>query len=213
MRVKLPPLRTLRTSRRAQLWVGAFLAAGVMASLTTVARADETPTSMELMDKCNNGTDLCEFHISGAARDYYGPSTVAGQTANCTDKDQSAGVVWEKTTTSTNSIGVSLKVSWGPTDAFETGFKIAYQHEWTSSTTDRDTTTMTIPSGQMGRVYVAREMEDVSGQYEMHFGSRFYGHYYWYLPMTVTSPKSGGQDSVITKSEPMTDQDRSSYCK
>jgi hypothetical protein len=79
------------------------------------------------------------------------------------------------------------------------GFKVAYSHEWTESVTDRDTTRISIPAGYMGRIYHAREMERVSGQYELHFGKRFYDHYYWYVPMSVTSPKTDGRDSVTTK--------------
>lgn len=212
MRVNRIRPRMFRTGRRTLIGLGALLLVGLTVPLATVAMADETPTSMELLEKCGNGTDVCEFHVSGAARTFFSPSEVASQTANCTDKDQTASLTWEKTFTSSNSLGVSLKVSWGPTKAFEVGFKIAYQHEWTSSTTDRDITQITIPPGHMGRVYLAREMEEVSGQYEMHFGDRFYGHYYWYLPMTVTSPKANGQDAVVPKSEPLTDQERASFC-
>lgn len=212
MRVNRARPRMFRTSRRALAGLGALLLAGLMVPLATVAMADEVPTSMELLEKCGNGTDLCEFHVSGATRTFFSPSEVASQTANCTDKDQTASLMWEKTFTSTNSLGVSLKVSWGPTKAFEVGFKVAYQHEWISSTTDRDTTQITIPAGHMGRIYLAREMEEVSGKYEMHFPDRFYDHYYWYLPMTVTSPKADGKDAVVPKSDPLTDQERASFC-
>lgn len=212
MRVRRSRPWTFRPSRRAVTGLGTLIVAGAVVSVVTVARADQNPTSMELLEKCGDGTDLCEFHVSGAPRVFFGPSEMASQTANCTDKDQTASLTWEKTSTSTNSLGVSLKVSWGPTKAFETGFKIAYQHEWISSTTDRDTTLITIPPGHLGQVYVAREMEEVSGKYEMHFGDRFYGHYYWYLPMRVTSPKANGEDAVIPKSTPMTDRERASFC-
>jgi hypothetical protein len=90
---------------------------------------------------------------------------------------------------------------------------VSYQHDWTSSHTQSDATQITIPAHSMGRVYTATEMEEVSGQYEMHFGDRYHGHYYWYLPMTVDSPKdSDPHDGVTTKSQPLTGQETAAYC-
>ncbi|MDQ1290048.1 MAG: hypothetical protein QG622_3614 [Actinomycetota bacterium] len=201
-----------RGRRRLTTGVGAVLTVGLLVSVASIASAEEVPTSKELMEKCGKDTDFCEFHISGPARAYLQTAGLAAQTANCTGSTQDASLTWEKSTSSSNSFGWSLKVMAGAAKAFQLGFKVAYQHEWTDTLTDRDTTKMTIPGGHMGRVFHAREMEEVSGKYEMHFGSRYYGHYYWYLPMTVNSPKGGGNDKVTTKSEPMTEQERAQFC-
>jgi hypothetical protein len=200
-----------RTSRRALIGLGTLLLAGVVASVTTVAMAEESPpTTMELLDKCGNGADFCEFHIEGPARTYFAALEEArGDAPNCSSTESAMKIMWEKTTTSTNSIGVSLKVSWGPTKVFESSFKVAYQHEWIHSTTDRETNTVNVPPKHVGHIYVAREMEEVSGKYELHFGSRFHGHYYWYVPMTVTSPKANSAKNVVGQSFPMTDEQRS----
>jgi hypothetical protein len=211
--MNVKPAGLFRGNRRRAAGLGALLAAGAMISIAPgIARADDTPTSMELLQACGTSTDYCEFHVSGAARDYWGAGELAGQTANCTGADQASSITWEKSTFSTNSFGTSLKVIAGASKAYMVGFKIAYQHEWTDTVTDRDTTKMTIPAGYMGRVTTSHEMEEVSGQYEMHFGSRFYGHYYWYLPMTVDSPKDGSQAANTTQSLPMTDEEKATYC-
>ena len=179
----------------------------------TEAWADTTPTSIELLQKCDDGTDSCIFHVEGAAEDFWATADVVGQTANCTTDPQDASVTWTTSSFSSNSIGSSLKVIAGATKQFMIGFKIAYSHEWTDTTTDSDTTKITIPAGYMGRVYHARQMESVHGQYELHFGSRFDGHYYWYVPMTMTSPKTGSTDQVTTQSAPLTSQEQAAYCR
>jgi hypothetical protein len=192
--------------------LGALLVVSLMFSLVPAAWAEDEPTSIQLMEKCDNGTDSCEFHVSGPADSFWQPTELAAQTANCTDATQDAEIAWQTSVTSSNSIGVSLKAIVGASKVYMAGFKIAYSHEWTESVTDRDTTRISIPAGYMGRVYHSREMETVSGQYELHFGKRFYDHYYWYVPMSVTSPKTDGRDSVTAKSTEMTEQERATYC-
>ncbi|MGW1863658.1 hypothetical protein [Streptomyces collinus] len=49
------------------------------------------------------------------------------------------------------------------------------------------------------------------GTYELIFGKRFHGHYYWYVPFEATGPA----DRPSTKSQrsrPMTPQERKTYC-
>jgi hypothetical protein len=208
-----PRLTTLRRHPRVTAAVGALSVLGLLTLFATGARAEDQPTSLELLDKCGNGTDYCEFHVSGPARTYFTTAQLAGQTANCTDTSQNATITWEHTTTSSNSLGTSLSVSTGAGTAFSIAVKVSYQHDWTSSHTRSDATQITIPARSMGRVYTATEMEKVSGQYEMHFGDRYHGHYYWYLPMTVDSPKVGDpHDGVTAKSTPLTEQEATAYC-
>jgi hypothetical protein len=192
--------------------VAVAVGAGLIAGVTPSATAEETPGSIELLEKCDDGADSCVFHVDGAAEDFWQTADVVGQTANCTTESQDASITWTKSTFSSNSVGTSLKLIVGATKTFMNGFKIAYSHEWIETTTDSDTTKITIPGGHLGRVYHARQMERVHGQYELHFGNRFYGHYYWYVPMTMTSPKASGTDHVTTLSTPLTDQERDAYC-
>lgn len=202
----------MQLTSRALTLVG-VLTVGLVPSLTAVARAEATPTSIELLEKCNNGTDSCVFHPGGAPNTFWSTTDLVGQTANCTGTTQQAAISWSTSSMSSNSVGVSLKVIVGATKAFMNGFKVAYNREWTETRTDTDTTWISIPAGHMGRVHHARQMESVTGQYELHFGYRFYGHYYWYVPFTMTSPKSDGNDNVTTRSTPLTAQERAAYCR
>ncbi|HEY6796470.1 MAG TPA: hypothetical protein VI248_17475 [Kineosporiaceae bacterium] len=192
--------------------VAAAALVGLVAAVVPLASAEEAPTSLELLRQCDSGADFCVFHVQGPADDFWQKADLVGKTANCTGSPQDASITWTKSTFSSNSIGVSLKVLVGASKAFLNGFRITYSHEWTETTTDSDTTKITIPPGYMGRVYHAREMERASGEYELHFRSRYYGHYYWYVPMTVTSPKTDAHDHVTTQSVPLTDEERVAYC-
>ena len=203
--IRLPRLRTATAALA--------LATALIAGGSVPASADSGPTPIELLEKCDNGTDSCVFHVNGSPDVFYETTAVVGTWANCTSKSQTGSINWSKTTTSSNSAGISVKYIAGATKAFMVGFKIAYQHEWTESKTDSDTTSIDVPAGHIGRIWHSRQMERVNGQYELHFGKRFYGHYIWYQPFTMTSPKSDGNDSVAAKSTPMTAQERQVYCR
>jgi hypothetical protein len=192
--------------------LGTALAAILVAGLATPAAADTGATSLELLQRCDSA-DYCVFHVGGAAQVYWSTTEMVGQTANCTHTAQTASIAWTKSTFSTNSVGGSWKFIAGATKAFMAGFKVTYQHDWTDTKTDSDTTTLTIPAGYLGTVSHARQMERVTGTYELHFGKRFYGHYFWYVPFTMNSPKGDGKDDVTTKSTRMTPQEHSAFCR
>jgi hypothetical protein len=205
--------RPFRGRRRLLAGFSGLLGIALVAAGAVVAEAEDAPTSLELLDKCGNGTDYCQFHVSGPARTYWKTADLVGQTANCTDSPQNATLTWEHTTTSTNSLGTALSVSAGAGSVFSIAVKVSYQHDWTTAHTQGDATQITIPAHQMGRVFDATQMEEVSGQYEMHFGDRYYGHYYWYLPMTVNSPVGDDpHDNVTTRSDPLTAEETATYC-
>jgi hypothetical protein len=214
--VRLIPTPDLGAIRRRPTIIIAVVVTLVVAGLTaaqeTAAFAETTPTSIQLLQKCDNGADYCVFHVAGAAEDFWETEEIVGQTANCTYGIQDASISWTKSAFSSNSIGTSLKFIAGASKAFLNGFKIAYSHEWTESTTNSDTTKISIPPRSMGRVYHSNEMEHVSGQFELHFKKRFHDHYYWYVPMTETSPVTTGTGNVTTKSTPLTADERAAYC-
>ena len=207
---------TLRAHRRLTAALTSLIAAtGVVVTLSTVASADDTPpTTMELLEQCNNGTDLCEFHVSGTPRAYMAPQEIVAYRPNCTATDQVSSVGVTHTTSSSNSLGVSMSVGGsleGAEVALSTSIKVSYGHEWTSSYTQTTTKQITVPGGNLGVIYAAQQMEEINGQYEMHFGSRFHGHYYWYLPMTLQEPVPGDNGAGITDDHhQMTDEERAS---
>jgi hypothetical protein len=178
-----------------------------------VTTLEETPTARELLDKCDNGTDVCLFHPSGAPETFMGEQHQVGDSAfNCTQDLQRSSVSWSDTTGETNSVGVSLSAEYGFAEVFKVSIETSYQHTWSSEHTESETTNVDVRPNEVGWVTREAQMQRVGGQYEMHFPDRFYGHYYWYVPFDATGPKPDAPSTKTTHTRPMTDQEKSEHC-
>jgi uncharacterized membrane protein len=65
--------------------------------------------------------------------------------------------------------------------------------------------------GEKGWVERAPKMQKVTGQYEMHFGDPYYGHYIWYLDFTADGPMPGSTGDIVQKTAAMTDQEKTEH--
>lgn len=190
--------------------VSTVAALGVGLSTASPAQAEATPTSIELLQKCNNGTDYCVFHPNGGPQIYAGGTHQIGTTLfNCGPGSATKRVAWSDTTGETNSIGISFINAQeggilGAVGAFKSEFEITYGHKWGSSNTTTRTTDVRVDAGQKAWLTRATPMQKITGTYELHFGYRFYGHYYWYVPFTIDGPAPNQPDVVAQHSTPMT---------
>lgn len=191
----------------------ALLATGALVFTAPGASAEETPTARELLDKCDNGTDVCMFHPAGPPEEYTGGGHQVGEAAfNCTPDLQRSTVNWSDTTTESNSFGVSLSAEVGFSKVFKVSIETSYQHTWESSHTEGQATNVDVRPGEKGWVERAPKMQKVNGQYEMHFPDPFYGHYIWYLDFTADGPMPGSTGDIVQKTAPMTDQEKTEHC-
>jgi len=189
----------------------AALAMTAAIGTATLARADDTPTSLELLQQCNNGTDVCEFHPGAGPEIYASDLHQVGKTIfNCGPGAATQSVAWRDETGETNSIGVSSITSYKFMDVFKAEIEISYGHKWGTSEATTRTTDVKVDAGQKGWLMRATPMQRVSGQYELHFGSRFYGHYYWYVPFTMTgpAPEASNVEVVSQNSATMSDDEK-----
>ncbi|KKM47001.1 hypothetical protein VT73_00870 [Rathayibacter toxicus] len=67
----------------------------------------------------------------------------------------------------------------------------AYGHEFSTSESKSDEIRMEAKPHTGAKIYIGKEKTRIRGHWEMHFGSRFYGHYYWYLHDTVEGQMKG----------------------
>ncbi|MFF4845462.1 hypothetical protein [Streptomyces collinus] len=188
---------------------------GLLASPPAQAASD-IPTAAELLAKCNHGTDKCIFHPAGALKIFPGKTHRVGDLAyNCTEDPQTSSRTWEDTTGESNSLGVAFReefevgTTFGPTYKF--AFEQSYKHTWSNSHTESQSTFIDVPAGEVGWVTRSPQMQRAKGTYELIFGKRFHGHYYWYVPFEATGPA----DRPSTKSQrsrPMTPRERKTYC-
>jgi hypothetical protein len=205
----------MRTRTRAAVLLAALATMGCTA-LAPSAQADEAeekPTTRELLDKCDNGTDTCVFHPEGAPTDSMGKGHQVGDSAfNCTRDLQRTSIAWADTTGETNTLGVSLTAEYGFSKIFKVSFQTSYDHSWETSHTETDTTNVDVRPGQVGWVTREPQMQSVKGTYELHFPDRFYGHYIWYVPFEATGPKSDAPSTKTQHVRRMTAKEKAQHC-
>ncbi|MDQ1290047.1 MAG: hypothetical protein QG622_3613 [Actinomycetota bacterium] len=193
----------------------AAVAVATMAGTTVLAgkalAEEQPPTSMELLMKCRNGADFCEFHAEGGPTVFAGDRHQIGTTLfNCGPGASTKQVTWIDGTSETNSLGVSLitatDTELGFFSVFKTEYEVSYGHKWGTSESTNRTTDVKVDAGQKAWLTRATPMQRIPGKYELHFGSKFHGHYYWYVPFTMTgpAPEAKDVDVVSQHSAPMT---------
>ncbi|HET6356518.1 carbohydrate-binding protein [Streptomyces sp.] len=201
----------MRTSIRSAILAAALVPiCGIL--LAPSAQAEDVPTPRELLEECDNGSDYCVFHPDGPPKEVKGESHQVGTSVfNCTDAPQTMNVGWSDTDTETNTIGVSMSIEGGFADVFKTSLQVSYSHSWATAHTESQTTAINVAAGRVGWITRQPTLLEVSGRYELHFGKRYYDHYYWYLPFTATSPK-GDAGSVTQRTRPMTVDEAKAHC-
>jgi len=173
------------------------------------AAAEDEPTTRELLEKCDNGTDSCVFHPEGDPEYYTDAAhTVGDPVYNCTDGLQRFGVEWSDTTSQSNSVGMEMTTSAGFGKVFSISYTETYKHTWEESHTESQTTNVDTKPGEVGWVERAPQMQKVKGTYELHFEDKFHGHYIWYVPMEVTGPAPDSSTAVSQHVRPMTDEEK-----
>ncbi|MFE0022758.1 hypothetical protein [Amycolatopsis sp. NPDC059021] len=172
------------TTRKAGILAASLAAVAATAAAPGIAAAStqDEPTVRQLLDQCNQGrTDVCDFHPSGSPQVYRGQYQLAGGATNCSGSNSTRVIRWESSQSTTNSIGVEISANVKIGKSFELGFKASYGHEWTWSSTKADEIRQDVGPRQAVNIYAAPMRTKVRGTYELHFGSPYYGHYYWYV--------------------------------
>lgn len=210
-------LRNTTPSRRKVRSAGAVAALALGASLMAAPQsyAASSPTIPELINACS-WADYCQFHPQSYST-YTGPNHQVGSTAyNCASQTNQHSIIWSDTTASTNSVGVSITASAKFWEVYEVSVEASYRHDWTTAHTDTESDTVNIPSGYKGWIERGTAKQKATGWYELHFKSRYYGHYIWYVynytstGFNVDNPKAG---YINFKDAKMTSADRSAHCR
>lgn len=204
----------MRTRTRLPVLLAALVTAGSSAlALAPGAHAADTPTIRQLLLKCDNGSDVCIFHPEGSAEIFTGEAhQVGSKTYNCTPDTQRSAVAWSDTTGETNSVGISMSAEYGFSEVFKVTVEASYEHSWSSSHTESETTYIEVRPGQVGWVTRETRMQRIDGTYELHFPDPYYGHYYWYAPFEATGPVPDAPGTKTQHTRPMTDRERTEHC-
>lgn len=183
----------------------------VALAIASPAHAEDPPTNRELIEKCGEDTDLCEFRPSGSPEIIQNTTEPVGSPVfNCTDREQTSSVSWSETVGESNSVDLSMSATFG--EIFKQSFEISYGYEWGESHTESQTTEVTAQPGEVAQVFYGAAMQVVEGTYEMHFEDAFKGHYIWYVPFEATGPADNQSDTVTQSTRDMTDDERDAFC-
>ncbi|QUQ63731.1 hypothetical protein [Kutzneria sp. CA-103260] len=178
--------------RAKALGVIAGLATMTAVGLAAPASAADQPTTQQLLDQCaQHRTDSCVFHPSGSMVVYTGSRRFVGGATNCTNAPVTRTFKFEHAETTTNSFGVSISAEAPLGKIFTAGVESSYHREWSFTDTRGDEVQATVNPHTAVRAYAAPSKAKVKGTYELHFGSRYYGHYYWYVNGEVDGQTEG----------------------
>ncbi|MER5806328.1 hypothetical protein [Streptomyces mirabilis] len=194
--------------------VGMVAALTVGASLLAApqAFAADDPGPANLLQACNQAS-LCKFHPQSYWT-YTGPNHRVGDSLfNCGSQTNSTAVAWEDTTTSGNSVGVSVTAGYKFADVFEAEIQTTYGHTWQKSHTDRQTTTVNVPRNSVGWIERGVGKQAAKGWWEIQFKRRYYGHFDWYVYNYQESGWRSTFGYVNTKDRPMTSAERNQHCR
>ncbi|GDY32874.1 hypothetical protein [Gandjariella thermophila] len=178
-----------------------------MAAMAPTAQAADSPTPQELLDRCGSA-DLCVFHPE--SRDAFPGERrqVGNQVLNCSNVNQNEMVAWSDETGGSNSLGITISAEMKFAEVYSVSVSTTYQHTWNWSHTETRTDNMTVQPWHIGEVFHTPQMQRVRGTYELHFGKRFYGHYFWYVPFEAVGPIEDSSQSVTFFTRPMTPEER-----
>ncbi|MGW1197537.1 hypothetical protein ACWD4B_17125 [Streptomyces sp. NPDC002536] len=205
--------RTLRGGTRA-LALGAT-ALGMVTAMALPAAADSNPTRKELIADCASGLGKCSFNDPVLGKAYLGDfRQVSDSLYNCSTSPATQSMTWSDTVGSTDSVGVSVTAGGKIADIINLSVTANYSHTWSSSHSETSSLNMTVQPGEVGWISRAQVMQTVSGTWQTHYDNPKWGHYYWYVPDTVTGPAPNGTEgvsnAVVVKSRKMTDAEKTS---
>ncbi|MFG2527059.1 hypothetical protein [Streptomyces sp. NPDC048516] len=205
--------RTIRHGSRLLALSTASL--GLVAAMAIPAAADDGPTPEQLKADCASGEGKCSFNEPTLGKAYLGDfRRVSNSLYNCSTSDATQSMGWSDTVGSTDSAGVSVTAGGNIAGIIDLSVTATYSHTWSSSHTENSSLNMTVKPGEVGWISRAQVTQTVSGTWQTHYDSPKWGHYFWYVPDTITGPAPNGTDgqnnAVTVKTRTMTTAEKNS---
>lgn len=202
--------RALRYGGRALALTATAL--GTIAAAVPAA-AEDQPTAEQIMSDCASGAGKCSFNSPRLGEAYLGkPRQVSDLLYNCTASPASQSLSWADTVGSSHSVGGSITVGGGIEGIITASVTATYNYTWQSSHTETSSYTVTVKPGEVGWITRAQVMQQISGTWQTHYDDPKWGHYYWFVPDTVTGPAPNGTDgrhnAVVARSRRMTAEEK-----
>jgi hypothetical protein len=193
----------------------AVAACGFVAAVSPSATAADTPTREEILADCDSGLGKCTFNSPQLGEPYLGKFEQVSDTLyNCSTSDTTKKLTWTQKVGSTDSVGVSVTAGGTLMGLVNVSVTATYGHTWTTESSESDEQPVTAKPGEAAWISRAQLMQNVSGEWQTHYDDPKWGHYYWFVPDTITSPAKNGTNgkssAIVVKSRPMTDAEKQS---
>ncbi|MCQ4043404.1 hypothetical protein ACFOSC_02260 [Streptantibioticus rubrisoli] len=208
---------TLKPAKRNAARAVAIAAAscGFVVAATVPSSAADEPTREAILADCESGSGKCTFNSPQMGEPYLGNFVQVSDTLyNCSTSDTTKKLTWTQKVGSTDSVGVSVSAGGTLMGLVNVSVTATYGHTWTSETSESDEQNVTAKPGEVAWISRAQLMQKVSGEWQTHYDSPKWGHYYWFVPDTITSPAKNGtggkSSSIVVRSRPMTDAEKAS---
>ncbi|WP_246430585.1 hypothetical protein [Streptomyces rectiverticillatus] len=190
-------------------------ALGMVAAMALPAAAADEPTRKELIADCASGEGKCSFNDPVLGKAFLGEfRQVSNSLYNCSTSAATQSMGWSDSVGSTDSVGVSVTAGGKIAGIVDVSVTANYGHTWSSSHEENSSLNMTVQPGEVGWISRAQVMQTVSGTWQTHYDSPKWGHYYWYVPDTITGPAKNGTDgqsnAVVVKTRKMTSAEKAS---
>lgn len=167
------------------------LALPVIVTGATAASADDQPTVTQLLELCNRGSpDSCVFHPR-RTEIFQSDPQLAGSSTNCSSFNSTRVIRYDALSGTTNTWGVEVNARTKLGEAFEAGVSNTVQHQWLWTDARGDEIRQDVGAHSAVNVWVSKQSTRVTGTWEIHFDSRYYGHYIWYVDGSVSGQVVG----------------------
>lgn len=175
--------------------------------------ADTPPTDQELLDECGNA-DVCTYTVKSTLR-YPGPEHVVGdKVINCEPETITRQITWTDTTTASTNINLSIGVGSALQEVINASFNASLGLNFEDSHTTSQTFNETLRPFSKAEIVRATPMMATVGDWELHFPSRFRGHFIWFdKDVLIETEDPSGSGLLVFRQRALTQAEINASCE
>ncbi|WP_157968582.1 hypothetical protein [Streptomyces geranii] len=211
MKRKASSARSFARLHRTAFTTASLAAAGALLGATaTSASADSGPTEEQLLSQCGVA-DYCKFTPTSLSQGLGPEHQVGSKIVNCGGTVQRTWG-WSETTSQTTNANISASLSSALWEPISVAASAAFGKTFSNTRTDSETYTQTMEPFTQAWTTRATGLQTITGDWELHFGYRFFGHYYWYDKGYQSKVENPDDGYIALHYNSMTDAEIRRHC-
>ncbi|MEU1517537.1 hypothetical protein ABZ490_36225 [Streptomyces sp. NPDC005811] len=180
---------------------------------TGISNDNRLPTFEELMSACGVA-DVCKFTVTNTEKFLGAEHAVSDIVLNCEPEPITKATTWSDTTSSSTNLGFSLTAGASFLSVLNASMTASVGVGWENSRTSSQTFTETLRPSSKSQVVRATALVRTTGNWEFHFPSRFFGHFFWFINgASFTEEDPSGASRLIFRQRTMTQKESDDACK